>query len=167
MEEESVDRFVLPLFDGSNFAAWKFRMLVLLEERELVECVQTYAAEVEELVVLPADTNAVKAEKALKLEKRVKKDRKCKSLLVSRIHDTQLEYIQGKQYPKDIWDTLHRVFERRSIASRMHLKREMLQMRFEGGTLHSNIFFGLTSWCVSIGRLVLYWRIWTWCAIYY
>lgn len=138
MEEEKFDRVMLPLFDGSNFAAWKFRMLILLEEHELEECVQTYAAEVEELIVQEGDTNEEKAAKAKKMEKRMKKDRRCKSLLVSRIHDTQLEYIQGKQFPKDIWDALHRVFERRSIASRMHLKREMLQLRFEGGNLQQH-----------------------------
>lgn len=72
MEEEKFDRVLMPLFDGSNFAAWKFRMQVLLEEHELVECVQTYAAEVEELIVLENDTNEVKSAKAKKLEKRVK-----------------------------------------------------------------------------------------------
>lgn len=138
MEDERIDRVLLPLFDGSNFAAWKFRMLVLLEEHELVECVQTYVAEVEELIVQEDDTNEVKSQKAKKLERRVKKDRRCKSLLISRIHDTQLEYVRDKQFPKDIWDALHRVFERRSIASRMHLKREMLQMRFEGGNLQQH-----------------------------
>lgn len=57
---------------------------------------------------------------------------------MSRIHDSQLEYIQDKPAPKDIWDALRRVFERRSIASRMHLKRQMLTMRFEGGTLQQH-----------------------------
>lgn len=128
----------MPLFDGSNFAAGKFRMQVLLEEHELLECVQNNAVDVEELKVAAGDNAAVIEQKEKAMKDRQKSDRKCKSLLVSRIHDSQLEYIQGKQSPKDIWDALHRVFERRSIASRMHLKRQMLTMRFEGGTLQQH-----------------------------
>lgn len=138
MEEEKSERLFLPLFDGTNFAAWKFRMLILLEEHELVECVETYAADVPELQDVNTDTAEVKARKLVDLQKRNKKDRKCKSLLVSRIHDSQLEYIHDKRFPKDIWDALHRVFERRSIASRMHLKRSMLTMRFSGGSLQQH-----------------------------
>lgn len=138
MEEEKFDRLFLPLFDGTNFAAWKFRMKILLEEHELEECIRTYAAEVAELQDLVGDTAEVKLQKKTARERRSKKDRRCKSLLVSRIHDTQLEYIQDKQHPKDVWDALARVFERRSIASRMHLKREMLTLRLDGASLQQH-----------------------------
>lgn len=138
MEEEKQDRVFLPVFDGSNFSAWKFRMLVLLEEHELVECVQRYAADVDELKDDPADTQEQKNRKANQREKRAKKDRRCKSLLVGRIHDSQLEYVRDKQHPKDVWDALHRVFERHSVASRMHLKRQMLTLRYETGSLQQH-----------------------------
>lgn len=138
MEEERSERLFLPLFDGTNVAAWKFRMLILLEEHELVECVETYAVDVPELQDVDTDTAEAKARKLVHREKRNKKDRRCKSLLVSRIHDSQLEYIHDKRFPKDIWVALHRVFERRSIASRMHLKRSMLTMRFSGTSLQQH-----------------------------
>lgn len=102
MEEEKQERVFLPVFDGSNFSAWKFRMLVLLEEHELVECVQCYAADVDALKDDPDDTPEQKNRKVKEREKRVKKDRRCKSLLVGRIHDSQLEYVRGKQHPKDV-----------------------------------------------------------------
>lgn len=137
MEEKS-ERMFLPLFDGTNYSAWKFRMEILLEEHELQECIQTLASEVESLQDVVGDSQDVKKHKEVEREKRAKLDRKCKSLLVSRIHDSQLEYIQDKQYPKDIWDALRRVFERRSIASRMHLKRRMLTLRFEHGRLQDH-----------------------------
>lgn len=85
-----------------------------------------------------SDTAEIKKKKATGLEAQLKKDRKCKSLLISRIHDTQLEYVQGKQTPKDIWDALQNVFERKSIASRMYLKRKMLSLRLDGGTLQEH-----------------------------
>lgn len=72
MEEEKVERVFLPLFDGTNYAAWKFRMLILLEEHELVECVETFAADVPELQEVPGDSEAVKKTKELAREKRKK-----------------------------------------------------------------------------------------------
>lgn len=137
-EEEKPDRFMLPLFDGTNFTAWKFRMRVLLEEYDLLECVESDAADLVALQDAAGDTNEVKVAKQAKRDKRVKKDKKCKSLLVSRIHDSQLEYVQEKQTPKAIWDALVRVFERKSIASRMHLKRQMLSLRLGYGCLQEH-----------------------------
>lgn len=138
MEEESKERVFLPVFDGSNFSAWKFRMLILLEEHELAECVQRYASDVEELKEEPGDSEEQKNKKRKEREKRVKKDRRCKSLLIGRIHDSQLEYVRDKQHPKDVWDALHRVFERHSVASRLHLKRQMLSLRYESGDLQQH-----------------------------
>lgn len=137
-EEDKNERFMLPLFDGSNFTAWKFRMQVVLEEYELLECVEKEAEEVPGLLDGADDKAEVKHEKQVKREKRAKKERKCKSLLISRIHDTQLEYVQEKTTPKQIWNALIRVFERKSIASRMHLKRKMLSLRYESGSLQDH-----------------------------
>lgn len=137
-EEERSERFLLPLFDGTNFTAWKFRMRILLEEHDLLQCIETEAAAIDELKEEPTDNEAVKKVKTEKREKRLKQDRRCKSLLVSRIHDSQLEYVQEKGTPKQIWDALVRVFERKSIASRMHLKRQLLSLRYESGSLQEH-----------------------------
>uniref|UniRef100_A0A182RHG7 Uncharacterized protein n=1 Tax=Anopheles funestus TaxID=62324 RepID=A0A182RHG7_ANOFN len=72
-------------------------MMILLEEHELVECVQTNASEMDELNEAPDDTPEVLRKKTVAREERLKQDRKCKSLLVSRIHDSQLEYVQDKR----------------------------------------------------------------------
>lgn len=97
-------------------------MQVLLEEHELLECVEVEIADIDELKELVSDSTDVRAEKKRLREQRKKKDRKCKSLIISRIHDSQLEYVQEKRSPKEVWDALRREFERKSIASRMHLK---------------------------------------------
>lgn len=128
----------VPQFDGSNYPSWKFRMQVVLEEHELAECIQAELEEVDEYVVKQEDTNAVKEVKERAAEKRRKKDRRCKSLLISRIHDSQLEYIQDKPTPRAIWLALQRIFERKSIASRLHLKKKLLSLRHEGGSLQEH-----------------------------
>lgn len=34
------DRYKVPLFDGTNYSNWKFRMETLLEEHELTEFIE-------------------------------------------------------------------------------------------------------------------------------
>lgn len=128
----------VPQFDGTNYPSWKFRMQVVLEEHELAECIETELEEVDDYVVKPEDTNAVKGEKEKAAEKRRKRDRRCKSLLIARIHDSQLEYIQDKPTPRAIWLALQRIFERKSIASRLHLKKKLLSLRHDGGCLQDH-----------------------------
>lgn len=137
MEKDS-DAVRVPLFDRSNYPSWKFRMLVVLEEHEMTECIEEEVADVERLQVSAADNESVKATKLVALEARRKKDRKCKSILISRISDSQLEYVQDQPTPRQIWLALQRVFERRSIASRLHLKKKMLTLRHEGGDLQEH-----------------------------
>lgn len=136
MEKEDFVR--VPLFDGSNYPAWKYRMQVVLEEHDLIDCIEREMAEMDELEVKPEDNDAAQRAKAKEAEKRKKQERRCKSLLISRIHDSQLEYVQDHQTPKAIWLALQRVFERKSVASRLHLKRKMLTLRHEGGSLSEN-----------------------------
>ena len=38
MEDDEV--VLLPLLNGTNFASWKYRMLILLEGKGLSECIQ-------------------------------------------------------------------------------------------------------------------------------
>ena len=59
----------VPQFDGSNYPQWKFRMLVLLEEHELKECIEQEAGEDDELVVKQEDAAAVREAKTKAMEK--------------------------------------------------------------------------------------------------
>lgn len=68
MERES-ENVRIPMFDGMNFPSWKFRMLVVLEEHELRECVEQEMEEVDALTIRVGDTEAVKKEKEIKAEK--------------------------------------------------------------------------------------------------
>ena len=72
MEDDKV--VLLPLLNGTNFASWKYRMLILLEEKGLSECIQKERKDGDDLS---------------------KNDKKCKLLLISRIADSQLEYVRS------------------------------------------------------------------------
>ena len=135
MDRESETARV-PLLNASNYPQWKFRMLTLLEEQELRCCIELEAdVDFDETTEdAPNETVSKKG----KGKSRVKKDRRCKSLLISRISDDMLEYIQDKATPKDIWNALQRVFERKSIASRLHLQKRLLTLRHTSGGLQDH-----------------------------
>lgn len=76
---------------------------MVLEEHDLLECIENEMADVEELQIKQEDNEAVRRNEQKLSETRNKKNRRCKSLLISRIHDRMLEYVQDKLTPRAIW----------------------------------------------------------------
>jgi transposase InsO family protein len=128
MEEQKTR---INLFDGTNFNNWKFRMEVLLDQHELLECLQKEIADEEFAVVNAADTAEQKAVKEKKLEERSKKNRKCKSLIIQAIADSHLECVKDRRTPKEMWDTLQHIFERKGVASQLYLRKKLLMMKLD------------------------------------
>lgn len=118
-------------FDGTGFKNWKFRMLSFLEQLEIAHCVEKETEEEDFWQILEADTVAVKKEKEEKKANRKKQDNKCRSVLIGAVADSHLEYIKDKRSPKEIWDGLHEVFERKSLTNRFMLKRKLLEMKHD------------------------------------
>lgn len=110
-------------FDGTNFNNWKFRIEVLLDEKGLLEYLETPLVDLVE-----AAEGDLDSEQRIKLE-----EKKCKSLLVQCIHDSQLEYIKDKREAKDIYDALKSIFERQSIAGQLLLRKQILTMKYVDG----------------------------------
>lgn len=61
------------------------------------------------------------------------RERKCKSILVQCIHDSQLEYIKEKKEAKAIFDALKAAFERKSVAGQLLLRKRLLTMKYNDG----------------------------------
>lgn len=108
----------IPLFDGTNFSNWKYRVGILLDERGLKQYIE------EDLANILAATEATKRDAAKKEEK------KCVSILVQTMHDNQLEYVKDKSLAKDMFDTLKNIFERKSVASQLLLRKQLLTMKY-------------------------------------
>lgn len=109
------------MFDGTNFPTWRYRMEVVLEEHDLLDFLTKEAQERDELVVKPEDNAQEKDRKEKELEKAKKRERKCRSLIVDRIADSQIEFLHEHKTPKAIWDAISGVHDRKSVAKRMHL----------------------------------------------
>lgn len=123
-----VEKYKIPLFDGSNFGNWKFRMETLLNELDLLDFVRLpYYSMIE---LLESDSAAVKAQKEMELKNLEKRDRKCCSQIIQRVADSHLEYVKDCDSAHGIWSVLIETFERKSIASQLLLRKKLLLMKF-------------------------------------
>lgn len=107
------ERFGIAQFDGANFSNWKFRVETLLEQNEVLEHLRQQPGAVE------SRTDTWK-----------KTERKCKSLLIQCIADTHLEYVKDKSTSYEIWKTLEKLFERKSISSQIYLRKKLLTLKY-------------------------------------
>lgn len=120
-ESSSVtNRNRIPLFEGNNFNNWRFRVESALDERDLLVYIQS---DINGL--LTAAANNTEREKIRKEEKA------CKNIIVQSVHDCQLENIKGKSSAKEMIETLASIYERKSIASQLLLRRQLLTMKFD------------------------------------
>lgn len=108
----------LPLFDGSNFSNWKYRIGMLLRQRKLEKYIQ------DDLDDILEETEEEKKEKVRDEESL------CASILVETMHDSQLENIKEQTTAKGIFDALLAIYERNSITSQIILRRQLLLMKF-------------------------------------
>lgn len=115
MEDE---RYKIPLFDGSNFSNWLFRVKVLLDVIDLNKFIENDLSDLEE----KCSDNAEK-------EKLILSGKKCKAFIVQKIADSHLEYIKDKPTAKGITDCLKQTFERNSLASQLMLRKRLLLIK--------------------------------------
>ncbi|KAK9743562.1 hypothetical protein QE152_g8491 [Popillia japonica] len=116
------EKYKIPLFDGSNYNNWKYRMEILLEELELKEFIQTDVnemigaeendskKEVKEFIQTDVNEMIGAEENDSKKEDFLKRDRKCKSHIIMRIADSHLEYVKDQHTAFDMWNILSTTF---------------------------------------------------------
>lgn len=130
MAEESEPKYRIPLFDGSNFGNWKFRMETLLEELDLSKFVESPLED-----LLDEITSEVKQGKLKR------QDKKCKSQIIQRIADSHLEYAKDKDSAWELWTSLNQTFARKGIASQLFLRNSLLTLKFHPATEKLTSFF--------------------------
>lgn len=123
-------KFKIAVFDGTNFSNWKFRLTVLLEERDLKQFIEKDMDTI--LEGAKEDTAQITA---LKL-----KEKKCKSLIIQCIADSHLEYVKEKEHAKDIYDLLVSTFERKSLSGQIYLRKRLLTLKCNEGESIENHF---------------------------
>ncbi|KAF2891699.1 hypothetical protein ILUMI_14474, partial [Ignelater luminosus] len=93
------ERYYIPAFDGNNFDNWKFRLRVLLEEKNCLECLHGMDSSYN---IIDTDDAATKAVKTKQIQNFLKKDRECKSIITQSVANSHLEYIKDKHTAKEM-----------------------------------------------------------------
>lgn len=105
-------------------------MQAYLEELGLLHCIEKPLEEEDFYPENPADTAAVEQAKEEKRKKRKQEDAKCKSVLIHKIADSQLEYVRGKTSPKAIWSVLQQTFEQKGVSGVFFLLKQLTGMKY-------------------------------------
>lgn len=136
---EDGEKYRVPLFDGTNFNNWKFRIETLLTELDLITYIEKSYKEMVE--ILDEDTAQQRNVKEATLAEHKKKDRKCRSQIIQRIADSHLEYAKDQETAFDIWQSLCNTFERKGIAGQFLTRKALLTMKFNAAndTLSSHL----------------------------
>lgn len=110
-EKYSVDKF-----NGRNFSLWKFKMQMVLEEKELWDVVTKEKDDLKD-----------------SSEHWDKKNRKAKAILCLSLEDTQLMLVKSATSAKEVLDKLARHFEQKGLANKLFLRRKLFTMKLEEG----------------------------------
>lgn len=105
-------------------------MQAYLEELGLLHCIEKSLEEEDFFLDAQGDSTDKKAEKEAKRKNRKKEDAKCKSVLIHKIADSQLEYVRGKTSPKAIWAVLQQTFEQKGVSGVFFLLKQLTGMRY-------------------------------------
>uniref|UniRef100_H3H9M9 CCHC-type domain-containing protein n=1 Tax=Phytophthora ramorum TaxID=164328 RepID=H3H9M9_PHYRM len=107
-------------FNGTNFHAWKFKMQMVLEERELWEVTSG------EVKLEHCTTTAGQA--TFK-----RKSRKALAIICLAMEDSQLPLVRSAKDAHDAWSRLEGHFEKKSLANKLFLRRRFFTTMMEEG----------------------------------
>uniref|UniRef100_H3H4R2 Integrase catalytic domain-containing protein n=1 Tax=Phytophthora ramorum TaxID=164328 RepID=H3H4R2_PHYRM len=107
-------------FNGTNFHTWKFKMQMVLEERELWEVT---SGEVKlEHCMTTADQATFK-----------RKSRKALAIICLAMEDSQLPLVRSAKDAHDAWSRLEGHFEKKSLANKLFLRRRFFTTMMDEG----------------------------------
>lgn len=121
-EENEHEKYKIPLFDGSNYENWKFRIECLSDEKELLQLII-------ERLYEEAGSTETESERVLREQRNSKlkvKDKKCKNLIVQKIAESHISYAMGKKTAYDVWKVLEEIYQRKSLAEQFRVRKMLL-----------------------------------------
>ena len=107
-------------FDGTNFHNWKFKMQMVLEERDLWE-------------VASGEVKMEHCTSTLDQATFKRKSRKALAVICLAMEDSQLPLVRSAVGAHDAWSRLEGHFEKRSLANKLFLRRRFFTTMMDEG----------------------------------
>src|ERR1700716_3904432 len=95
--------------DGINYHVWKFKMQLILEDKDLFGVI---------------DGSEVKPEKGDASAEWVKRDKKARVTICLAMSDSILATVRSCDTALGVWDKLASVFESKSLVNRLFMRRK-------------------------------------------
>ena len=107
-------------FDGMNYHTWKFKMQMVLEERDLWE-------------VTSGEVKFEHLTNALDQATYKRRSRKALAIICLAMEDSQLPLVRSASGAYDAWSRLEGHFEKKSLANKLFLRRRFFTAKMEEG----------------------------------
>uniref|UniRef100_A0A8D9BGB4 Copia protein n=2 Tax=Cacopsylla melanoneura TaxID=428564 RepID=A0A8D9BGB4_9HEMI len=108
-----LNKYGLKQFDGTGFPNWEFRLKGVMQEQGVLEMVLGECQE--------PGTKKNKEKEAL-----------ARNIIIQSVSDDCLEILKSADLAKEMLDVLKKHFQRNSLSERIHLKKELSSMKFDG-----------------------------------
>ena len=105
-------------FDGDNFNLWKFRMKMILEEKDLWQYVEEKKK--------PSNTEIGYE---ILIQEWDRKSRRAMITICLNLTDAQLVNVQSASSAKEAWDTLVQLYETKDLSNRLFLRRKFFTVQ--------------------------------------
>jgi hypothetical protein len=110
--------FLVEKFDGENFHLWKFKIQMILEEKDLWDVV----------------TGSSPFSSGSENDAWIKKERKALATMCLYLKDTQLLQVRQCTTAKEAWKKLTDIYENKSLTTRLFLRRRFFTIQMTEGT---------------------------------
>lgn len=134
MDNLKVKRNIKP-FDGEKYSVWKFRVRALLTELDVIKVIDDEVPE-------------------NNLQEWNKAERLARSVIVEYLSDSFLGFAKDGNTAKDIIQSLNAIYERKSIATQLAIRKKLLELKLSGDvslTKHFTIFEDLIAELIAAG----------------
>jgi hypothetical protein len=128
-----LDTIRIQKLNSDNWHSWKFKMQMVLEEKDLWELVDGTQMQPES----EGDLDSLSRDKLVEYQQQLqsweKKDRKARATIILGVEDSQLGHVKGAETAEDAWKKLCGVYENRGLANRLFLRRKFFTATWEHG----------------------------------
>lgn len=159
MDSKQLDHFITRIekFDGNNFHLWKFKMQLVLEEKELWDIVIGNECKPEAPTSSTKEQAAGEVSSTPSIVSFQKRERKAMATICLSLADNQLSLVRSATTAKGVWQCLVSNYEVKSLSNKLFLRKKYFTSTMSVGDtmmVHINKMRSLAEQLAAVGAPV-------------